>query len=399
MFGMFGSEGKPDGRPGNDGSPDGRLGMLGSDGSPGMFGSDGRPDGMFGMFGSPTACSAATACHGRSGRFGSPDGRLGIDGTLGSDGIEGSDGTDGNFGIEGRPNRCTVAPGPRWAGRRSARRTPPTRRTRGGRPPRGSPRSPGPSRRVLAARTPDRSPASRDRHRCRPRRRCRGAPAATHAGVALLTAGSGAGPVRRLPPADRDDLVHRRPLHRRCGGCGGGRQRGRDRVVAEQRRAALRGGRPPRAGLGGRRRSRGRSAQVRKPEIRARTAGSPARGPGRADSRRHASRHLLDDRGSATAGPVEPDGRRRRTVLGPMAAGRASGPLAGSICTTGPASGGSGTRCCGGRVSGAPRPRRRGPASGDRWTTGPGGVGSGAPRPRRRGAAGRPARRTPSRAG
>ena len=48
--------------------------------------------------------------------FGSPDGRLGIDGTLGSDGIDGSDGTDGNFGIEGRPNRCTVAPGPSVGG-------------------------------------------------------------------------------------------------------------------------------------------------------------------------------------------------------------------------------------------------------------------------------------------
>ena len=217
-----------------------------------------------------------------------------------------------------------------------------------------------------------------------------GCPCCPHAtGVALLTAGSGAGPVRGLPPADRDDLVHRRPLHRRCGGCGGGRQRGRDRVVAEQRRAALRGGRPPRAGLDGRRRFRGRSLRCG-----SRSLGADSADGGVAGSRSGVGSttggmpvDICWTTGCSAAGPVGPDAGAS-PVLGPMAAGRASGPLAGSICTTGPASGGSGTRCCGGRVSGAPRPRRRGPASGDRWTTGPGGVGSGAPRPRRRGAAG-----------
>ena len=100
---------------------------------------------------------------------------------------------------------------------------------------------------------------------------------------------------------------------------------------------------------------------------------------------------------SAAAGTVEPEARS--PVLVPTAAGRASGPPAGSICTTGAASGGSGTRCCGGRVSGGPS---RDDAGSPPVTAGrPGRAARAAGRRDPDGAAqpGRPARRTLWRAG
>ena len=311
-----------------------------------------------------TACSAATAGpDGRLGMFGSPDGRLGIDGTLGSDGIDGSDGTDGSFGIEGRPNRCTVAPGPSVGGPSvgAANTTDPSA-ARWATPARIAALPGSVPARVPAARTPDRRrrPGT-GTGAARGGGRRLGAPAAIRAGGwPCWRPGAAPGPSAGSPQrigttsstADR---------------CTAGAAAAAGSAVAigwSPSSGALRSGTAGHHGPG--------SAAPTVPGTQRRVR-KGARG---ADGGVAGSRSGVGSTAggmpvdicwttgsSAAAGPVEPDAAGS-PVLGPMAAGRASGPLAGSICTTGPASGGSGTRCCGGRVSGAPRPRRRGPASG-----------------------------------
>ena len=330
-----------------------------------MFGSDGNPEGMFGR--NPTAGSACRQTR-RQARHPTADPTAGSASTAtptegsaatadwtagsacsastacsaertagsGSDGIDGSDGTDGNFGIEGRPNRCTWRPGPLWAHNRG---------TVGGRGEHHRPIGsavghPGLDRRGPRVHTGGRPLHGRLTGRRRPGTAAPGRPRrwpGSSAGCTLLplnagsvpclAPGCGAGAVRGLAPADRDHLVHHRPLHRRCGG--GSRQHGRDRVVAEQRRAALQDGRPRGAGLepDGPGDAASGAAGGAFGGARARRAGSPARGRGGLDGhRRHAGRIVWTTGGSgAAAGPAS------RTP-GPRCSARGRGARVRSAC-------------------------------------------------------------------